>query len=427
MKGFNVFALCCFSSEVYANLVPNFRNLRSVHELNTRKKIDLKPWDQRVDPNPLPSIDELANTITDVEIDDILDQITGKNSGVIIRRFMPEAYWLWKQWKGTVLYHSLGKAAFNMCAAFVVCVFLKKTSGGEWSIGVSPNSADPANPVVARLKVLEKVWSLMMGLTTFFITFFVGQAYNLWREFYIICRSIQGRLNDLFILLATHGGRNRNDASTYSPQALALLQDVGRQLRAYHILMWAGCTRRFRALLTNRGLTRMVVRGLITQREKDTLDKLNLPQTQKYNAFLVWSVIRCNEALRKKILVGDPTALTQIILEKACALRGVVGSIGDQLDGRMPLAYAHFVQILVDSFLILAPFAQYAQLGAFSVLSIGILTIFYSGLLDLAKVFLDPVDNEDYCQGSVHIDIAVLILEVNAGSTRFKDGGAFLC
>ena len=58
------------------------------------------------------------------------------------------------------------------------------------------------------------------------------------------------------------------------------------------------------------------------------------------------------------LLVGDPTALQTTLLEKACALRGVVGSIGDQLDGRMPLAYTHFVQILVDSFLILAPVAQ---------------------------------------------------------------------
>ena len=46
----------------------------------------------------------------------------------------------------------------------------------------------------------------------------------------------------------------------------------------------------------------------------------------------------------------------------------------------MPLAYTHFVQILVDSFLVLAPLAQYRSLGIFSVLLVGILSLFYTGL-----------------------------------------------
>jgi hypothetical protein len=60
-------------------------------------------------------------------------------------------------------------------------------------------------------------------------------------------------------------------------------------------------------------------------------------------------------------------------------------------------------------------------LGIFSVLSVGILTLFYSGLLDLAKVFLDPLDNEDYREGCVYIDLAVLIRESNSASTRWMN------
>jgi hypothetical protein len=63
-------------------------------------------------------------------------------------------------------------------------------------------------------------------------------------------------------------------------------------------------------------------------------------------------------------------------------------------------------------------------LGIFSVVSIGILTVFYHGLLDLAKVFLDPLDNEDYCEGCVYLDLAVLIRESNAGSTRWMKGAS---
>jgi len=75
----------------------------------------------------------------------------------------------------------------------------------------------------------------------------------------------------------------------------------------------------------------------------------------------------------------------------------------------MPLAYTHLVQILVDSLLFCSPLALYAEVGAFSIISLGILMLFYSGLLDLAKVFLDSLDNEDYCQDSVKIDLSVLI------------------
>jgi hypothetical protein len=60
-------------------------------------------------------------------------------------------------------------------------------------------------------------------------------------------------------------------------------------------------------------------------------------------------------------------------------------------------------------------------LGILSVLSVGILTLFYSGLLDLAKVFLDPLDNEHYREGCGYIDIAVLIRESNAASTRWMN------
>ena len=69
---------------------------------------------------------------------------------------------------------------------------------------------------------------------------------------------------------------------------------------------------------------------------------------------------------------------------------------------------------------------RYADLGVFSVLSVGILTVFFSGLLDLAKVFLDPLDNEDYREGCVYMDLAVLIREANGASVRWMESAAVL-
>lgn len=61
---------------------------------------------------------------------------------------------------------------------------------------------------------------------------------------------------------------------------------------------------------------------------------------------------------------------------------------------------------------------RYAELGIFSVVSMGIYTVFFWGLMDLAKVFLDPLDND----GCVQMDLTVLIREVNGGSHRWMKG-----
>jgi hypothetical protein len=170
----------------------------------------------------------------------------------------------------------------------------------------------------------------------------------------------------------------------------------------------------------------MVARGMMTYHEKEVLDRTtDVPRTSKHEIMLGWILWKCRHAKARKILQGD-AGLEQVLLEKACALRGASGSVSAKMVGRMPLAYAHLVQVLVDSFLVLAPIAQYAELGVFSVVSVGILTIFYSGLLDLAKVFLDPLDNEDYREGCVYMDIAVLIREANGASRRWMNGVAKL-
>lgn len=46
----------------------------------------------------------------------------------------------------------------------------------------------------------------------------------------------------------------------------------------------------------------------------------------------------------------------------------------------------------------------------------GIFTLFYLGLMDLAKVFLDPLGNEDYMDGCGNMDLTVLIRESNGAS-----------
>ena len=77
---------------------------------------------------------------------------------------------------------------------------------------------------------------------------------------------------------------------------------------------------------------------------------------------------------------------------------------------------------MTDVVLLLAPFALFPRLGALSILLSGILGLFYRGLLELSKSFLDPFGNEGSIGQNLVIDC--LMGEVNAGSVRWVEGGA---
>jgi predicted membrane chloride channel (bestrophin family) len=203
------------------------------------------------------------------------------------------------------------------------------------------------------------------------------------------------------------------------------VDDIGQYSRLFHALMWAGVTKRFAVLRTPRGLERMASRGLITCRQLEVLQSLDVPDNALHTAPLEWMMIRANGAMQDGTLAGDTATKVQV-LKQITELRATYTAINDKLAGRMPLAYAHFVQILVDTFVLIAPFALYADLGNYSVIAVGILTLFYTGLLNLAKIFLDPLNNENFCGNSIFMDIGVLVRESNAGSMRMKNAGAKL-
>mmetsp|Transcript_37306 Transcript_37306/g.41748 ORF Transcript_37306/g.41748 Transcript_37306/m.41748 type:complete len:159 (-) Transcript_37306:840-1316(-) len=132
-----------------------------------------------------------------------------------------------------------------------------------------------------------------MGLTTFLLTFFVTQAYGFWKDFSYITRSIQGRLNTIQMLLASHAARevvkntkrnnninnynnNKTGAATqhyhgYTEDSYEFLQLIARRLRLFHIMHWSSQTRRFEILLSDKGLNRLVDTVVLTQRRKECI------------------------------------------------------------------------------------------------------------------------------------------------------------
>jgi len=262
-----------------------------------------------------------------------------------------------------------------------------------------------------------------MSITTFILTFFLSQAYTLWRDIYVKGRQIQGRLNDVSMVLACTTERDPKTGH-YTDRGRLLLDEVAMSSRLCHALTWAGLIKRFDVLLTPNGLSRMLSRGIMTRPQYDTLVGIRPNTCAPQHATLMWIMSRIMQGMRDGVIPND-SATRSLFINKICDMRGTMGGVGGSLDGKIPLVYAQFVQVLVDVFLSLAPFALYSELGLWSVPAVGILNIFYSGMLDLAKILLDPLDNcegDYYKDSSVNMDVGVLIRESNAGSNRWKGG-----
>mmetsp|Transcript_37076 Transcript_37076/g.41756 ORF Transcript_37076/g.41756 Transcript_37076/m.41756 type:complete len:516 (-) Transcript_37076:320-1867(-) len=361
------------------------------------------------------------------EIDEVIDQISGvksKYDGDIIRQFQPERRWLWSLWRGTILQHAWKSALVNMAVSVLFIFSIRLVNHYifknplHWPIGAIP---DKTHPFIIRTQGLYKLWVYTMSITTFVLTFFLSQAYSLWRDIYTKGRKIQGRLNDISLMLACSVERNPK-TGLYTTRGKTFLNDIAGSSRLCHAFSWAGFVKKFNVLLTPRGLSRMLSRDVMNRSQYDTLVGIRPNACGPQHVTLMWVMAQIFQGMREGIIPGDP-ATRNMLISKISDLRGTLGGVGDSLDGRIPIAYAHFVQLIVDIFLALAPFALYSELGIWSVPAVGILNIFYSGMLDLAKILLDPLDNSDFYKKSmVNMDIGVLIRESNAGSNRWKAG-----
>jgi hypothetical protein len=140
-----------------------------------------------------------------------------------------------------------------MSITAVISIVFKRIAGGSW---VVPGAVASDSLLAVRLKVFNKIWHYCMTLTTFILTFFVTQAYSFWRDMYSTGRKVQGRLNDLGLLLATH--TKRGSDGKFTKEGAAFLDEVSSCLRLFTPFLWASQSRRFRVLLTERAMKRMV-------------------------------------------------------------------------------------------------------------------------------------------------------------------------
>ncbi|CAB9496031.1 Bestrophin-3 [Seminavis robusta] len=367
---------------------------------------------------PKPIDDDLT------EIDEAINQLSGTTSkfegGEIIPQYKPNRKWLWCRWHGTVFEQTYVTALCMMLLSLVFVLIVRLFGEPTWSVGRAP---DEDHVWIQTLTIVRKIWVYQMTFTTFILTFYVNQAYMFWNETVNITRALQGRLSDFFLLLATT--IQRNEDGTFTRESEALLDDVGASSRLFHMFFWASCANRYNCLLTETGMERIVQRGIMTQKQLKVLQGLGTAEGSKHYACLEWMMIRAWQGIHDGILTDSPS-LSQQLLEKMCKLRALCATVGDNSKTRMPLVYTQFVQILVDTFVLLSPFALYGDLGVYSIFCVGMITLFYTGLLDLAKIFLDPLDNQRFSNknSNLGVDLGVLTRESNAASVHFKDSGA---
>lgn len=355
-------------------------------------------------------------------IDEVINQVSGTHAlygGDIILPYKPESTWLWRQYSGTVLKISLIPTLANMLVCAVFVIYARHVTGEPlWSLNVG--APDRSLHFVQHLSLVREIWDIQKNLTTFILTFFVNQGFNFWNKVYQLARDVQGRLSDFNLLIATNVQRNEDGALTAESEKF--LDEIASYTRLFHMLMWASKSKRFSALITPEGLKRMESRDLMTAKQLEVLQSSSLSKEQLFTAPLEWMMIRSNRAMADGVLAGD-TATKGMLLKQTVSIRSAQRSISDKLDGRMPLAYAHLVQILVDTFVLAAPIALYADLGDYSIFAVGTLTLFYTGLNNLAKIFLDPLNNENYCENSIFMDLGVLVRETNGFSAQWKKAG----
>jgi len=344
-------------------------------------------------------------------LDDLIDESTRVSARrPIIMQFDPTAIRIWRRWRGTVFSETWPTALKNIIYASIMTKILYSTVGAK-----------------TYLQGFNILWGQLLSVTTFTLTFFLNQSYSLWRKCYEHSRRLQGRLNDLGLTLAAHAARtNPSDPeipSTYTQPARQALELVARYIRLFNIITYASFTLSHRPILTPRGMRRLQERGLMTAKEREVLTNAKVAATQRHNAILMWITRIFIEARLAGHLDGGAGFENQFV-EKIHVIRAQYGAIGDELQARMPLAYAHIVQVLVDVILWMYPITAFVSEinPILSVLGTGLMTVFYQGLFDLAKQFLDPYDNENYGKGDDPLCVDTLVAETNSGSVRWLYG-----
>lgn len=157
----------------------------------------------------------------------------------IICEYEPDAGWLWTRWTGTVLAMTYIPVLFNISVGILINWYVHSHTAANWSFFSVPPADDP---IILRLEGLKTLWEYQLTLCTFILAFFTSQAYSYWRSVYFTTRAIQGRINDICLIITTNAERKKRitpdgkEMSDYSDRAKELVATCTRLIRVSHTL-----------------------------------------------------------------------------------------------------------------------------------------------------------------------------------------------
>lgn len=365
---------------------------------------------------------EVADVADDAAIDAVCDRYLRFGADpaepYIVSFFPAASKPLWLEWDGTLLQQAPRRLLAGVLAVGLYAVYL-------------PQEHAYRATFEAHTAQFDSAWGYVFSLATLAITLLLSQSYAYWSQMKSYGRKLQGRLNDLCMLLSTHAARD--GGGQYTAEAEEMLDEVARHCRLLQILFYAHLLKpgkgqaargHISVFATPPGLAALVRRRALTPSELETLRCLELQPSAWASAVLQWVVARFVEARRAGLTlvgVGGDAGMEGMFLEKALELRSVTASMPDELDSRMPLVYVHTATLLADLVLLSAPLALGAKLGApLATLVSLLLAVFYGGLVRLAKAYLDPFGAAGRTAQTLVVDL--LVGESNAGSVRWVRG-----
>ena len=280
------------------------------------------------------------------EIDSVINRVTRTHGwSPVIPQYKKST--AWQQWEGTIFERLWRSTLYQMVLPTALLIIARRSdpTWGWWKLPTDHRFSE-------ALLAITNGFNYLLTLTTFVTTFFVGHSHSFWRTSYKLSRSVQGRLNDIGLLCAANANRSAPGTADdkLTPEAEELLLANARNLRLLQCLFYADvCYRKTvradgqtadasvrlllsfdRATRTAPGLDRLRDRGLLTNREYETLVGVALPPSRWYLVVLEWVSARIVKGIQKGHLTGG-YGFESAVLNKLCDLRSACMSIPDEV------------------------------------------------------------------------------------------------
>lgn len=335
----------------------------------------------------------------------ILDSLVQRQaSKPIIQQWSPQRSSLWSRFHGTVLRTSLAPSAALSVVSLITCILLKNE--------IVPYS-------IQFLERVGNLWHMHLTATSFFLTFFLGASKSLYDSVLTASRSMQGRLNDLNLIAASAACRDEN--GTMTTEAQETVATLSRYISLFSIFFYSSSVQSYKCLLEDDALRGLATRGMLTDDEVELLQRVDPPE--RYHSILNWIISTFTRGCESNACFRMPAKAHLRFLTKSADARARSADIDNRLSTRCPVAYVHLIQLLVDSFLFLTPLAAIADMGWLAPAGTFLMSVFFSGLLDLSKVLYDPLGNGDFGGVADSLQTDVLIQESSGGSQRYLSTG----